>query len=133
MIRSSNAVSQIASEVDRIQLPNSMRIFLDTFKQSLLALLFITGTLSAGLLFVSYIFVQASWVIILYPSILSMRGVIGGLYSGRLSTGLHIGTINPKIFGNTKYNPKKPVFTLRKLANLLFLLWSKRLDLKKLR
>jgi len=33
---------------------------------------------------------------------LSARGVIGGLLSGRLSTGLHVGTVQPRFFGNTK-------------------------------
>ncbi|MEM2937081.1 MAG: magnesium transporter, partial [Candidatus Bathyarchaeia archaeon] len=36
------------------------------------------------------------------PPILSARGVIGGLFCGRLSTALHLGTIQPRLFGNTK-------------------------------
>jgi len=42
------------------------------------------------------------WAIAVYPAMLSARGVIGGLLSGRLSTGLHIGTVQPRFFGNTK-------------------------------
>jgi mgtE-like transporter len=42
------------------------------------------------------------WAIAIYPAILSARGVIGGLLSGRLSTELHLGTIEPRLFGNTK-------------------------------
>ena len=34
--------------------------------------------------------------------ILSMRGVIGGLFSGRLSTGLHIGTVRAGFTKNTR-------------------------------
>lgn len=38
----------------------------------------------------------------IYPGILSIRGAIGGLYSGRLSTALHLGTIKPTLFNNTR-------------------------------
>ena len=37
----------------------------------------------------------------LYPALISTR-VINGLLSGRLSTALHLGTINPQFTGNTK-------------------------------
>jgi len=42
------------------------------------------------------------WVIALYPPILSARGVIAGLFCGRLSTGLHLGTVKSRFHGNTK-------------------------------
>jgi len=48
------------------------------------------------------LFEFAPWAIAVYPAMLSARGVIGGLLSGRLSTGLHIGTVQPRFFGNTK-------------------------------
>ena len=48
------------------------------------------------------IFQLAPWALALYPAILSAKGVIGGLLSGRLGTALHLGTIYPKFFGNTK-------------------------------
>ena len=48
------------------------------------------------------LFEFAPWVIAVYPAIISARGVIGGLLSGRLSTGLHVGTVLPRFFGNTK-------------------------------
>ncbi|NIU81987.1 MAG: hypothetical protein GWN31_00540, partial [Candidatus Thorarchaeota archaeon] len=38
----------------------------------------------------------------MYPAILSGRGIIGGLFTGRLSTALHLGTIFPRVFENTK-------------------------------
>lgn len=41
------------------------------------------------------------WALVIYPGILSIRGAIGGLYCGRLSTALHLGTIKPRLFGNT--------------------------------
>jgi len=47
-------------------------------------------------------FVLAPWAIAVYPAMVSARGVIGGLLSGRLSTGLHVGTVQPRFFGNTK-------------------------------
>ena len=43
------------------------------------------------------------WALVLYPGILSMRGVINGIFSGQLSTGLHMGTITPSIRRNTRY------------------------------
>lgn len=48
------------------------------------------------------LFEFAPWAIAVYPAMISARGVIGGLLSGRLSTGLHIGTVQPRFFGNTK-------------------------------
>jgi len=48
------------------------------------------------------LFALAPWAIAVYPAMVSARGVIGGLLSGRLSTALHIGTVQPRFFGNTK-------------------------------
>lgn len=48
------------------------------------------------------LFALAPWAIAVYPAMVSARGVIGGLLSGRLSTALHIGTVKPRFFGNTK-------------------------------
>jgi mgtE-like transporter len=70
-------------------------------KQSLLTLLFDLGGIAAGLLVASSfsVFISERWIVALYPGILSMRGVIGGLFTGRLSTALHLGTINTNVFG----------------------------------
>ncbi len=38
----------------------------------------------------------------MYPAVVSVKAVITGLLTGRLSTALHLGTIYPKFFGNTK-------------------------------
>jgi len=78
--------------------------FIETFKQSFLALSFDLGGLLAGsiLLFFSDVFSFAPWVLIIYPSIISMRGVIGGFFSGRLSTALHLGTVKPNFMNNTE-------------------------------
>ncbi|MFQ5837081.1 MAG: magnesium transporter, partial [Candidatus Bathyarchaeia archaeon] len=47
-------------------------------------------------------FTKAPWTLALFPGILSIRGAIGGLFSGRLSTGLHLGTIKPSYTENTR-------------------------------
>ncbi|MCX8177767.1 MAG: magnesium transporter [Candidatus Bathyarchaeota archaeon] len=48
------------------------------------------------------LFEKAPWAVAIYPPILSARGVIGGLFCGRLGTALHLGTIQARFFGNTK-------------------------------
>jgi len=73
-------------------------------KQSLIAYSFnifgiVAGTAVALQL---RLFALAPWAIAVYPAMVSARGVIGGLLSGRLSTALHIGTVRPHFFGNTK-------------------------------
>ncbi len=73
------------------------------FKQTLLAYLFDVAGLIAGFL-VAYqldVFEHYPWALALYPALISTR-IINGLLSGRLSTGLHLGTINPQFMGNTK-------------------------------
>ena len=74
------------------------------FKETSLTFSFGLGGLFAGLMFASQlgIFKLAPWVITLYPIVTSAKGVGSGLLSGRLSTGLHLGTIHPRFLGNTK-------------------------------
>lgn len=48
------------------------------------------------------VFREVPWSMAVYPAVLSARGIIGGLLGGRLSTALHLGTIFPRIFKNTK-------------------------------
>jgi len=74
------------------------------FKETSLAFSFGLAGLFAGFMVASQlgIFRLSPWVIALYPAIISAKGVGSGLLSGRLSTGLHLGTIRPKFFGNTK-------------------------------
>jgi mgtE-like transporter len=78
--------------------------FKASLSQSLLSLSFdIFGLLTGTLLFVySGVFDQGPWAIILYPGILSVRGAIGGIFSGHLGTGLHLGTIKPVFTKNTE-------------------------------
>ena len=77
--------------------------FLRDTGQALFSLLFnFTGLVAGGV--VAYnlgIFDTIPWALLIYPGILSIRGAIGGLYAGRLSTALHLGTIKPRIFKNT--------------------------------
>ena len=80
------------------------REFGASLKQSLTAYVFNIFGIVAGTI-VAYnvgLFEKAPWAIAVYPPILSARGVIGGLFCGRLSTALHLGTIQPRLFGNTK-------------------------------
>jgi mgtE-like transporter len=76
-----------------------------TTGQSLLSLAFDLGGIIAGLTVAASLglFLREPWIIALYPGIISLRGVIGGLFAGRLSTGLHLGTIPASLSGsNTK-------------------------------
>lgn len=72
--------------------------------ESLVSLSFnLTGLIAGALLASSHgLFSEFSWAIVLYPGILSVRGALGGLFSGRMSTALHLGTIRPSLKDNTK-------------------------------
>ena len=74
------------------------------FKETSLAFSFGLAGVFAGFMVASQsgIFELEPWVLALYPAIISAKGVGSGLLSGRLSTGLHLGTVYPKFFGNTK-------------------------------
>ncbi|MEM1586430.1 MAG: magnesium transporter [Candidatus Bathyarchaeia archaeon] len=58
----------------------------------------------AGFIFALFldIFMLTPWIIAVYPTILTAKGVIAGILAGRLGTALHIGTIYPRFTGNTK-------------------------------
>jgi len=74
------------------------------FKETTLACLFDIGGLVAGFAIALQlgVFQLSPWAIALYPAVVSVKGVITGLLTGRLSTALHLGTVYPKFFGNTK-------------------------------
>jgi mgtE-like transporter len=78
--------------------------FARTLKESLGAFGFNLVGVAAGAIIASFsgLFKLAPWVILVYPSVVSARGVIGGLFCGRLSTALHLGTMQPGFLGNTK-------------------------------
>ena len=73
-------------------------------KEALIAFSFDIGGILAGFIVASHlnVFQLSPWAIAVYPAILTARGVISGLFSGRLSTALHIGTIRPRLRGNTE-------------------------------
>jgi len=77
---------------------------ISSFGQSLLSLSFNLGGILAGTFVFLHleVFSLTPWTLALFPGILSVRGAIGGLFSGRLSTGLHLGTVKPSYFENTR-------------------------------
>jgi len=86
------------------QILTNRKLYLRDTGQALLSLLFNLGGLIAGGFIASSlgVFDSIPWALIVYPGILSIRGAIGGLYSGRLSTSLHLGLVKPQLFGNTE-------------------------------
>jgi len=89
-----------------MRLANSLNyaLPLSFLKEALVAFSFNIGGILAGFIVASQlnVFQVSPWAIAVYPAILTARGVISGLFSGRLSTALHIGTIHPKLRDNTK-------------------------------
>lgn len=55
-------------------------------------------------------------LIFIYPQLLSLRGTIGGIFSGRLSTSLHLGEIRPQFAGNTP-----EFYTLLSVVSILYI------------
>jgi len=89
-----------------MRLANSLNYALPLkfLKEALIAFSFNIGGILAGFIVASQlnVFELSPWAIAVYPAILTARGVISGLFSGHLSTALHIGTIHPRLRGNTK-------------------------------
>ena len=79
------------------------RLYSTVSVQTLVALSFNVVSLFAGglLSFFSPLFSDAPWILALFPPILTIRGDISGIFSGNLTTMLHIGSVQPKIRGNT--------------------------------
>ncbi len=75
------------------------------YGRSVLSLAFNLGGIAAGFFLATSesIIGAVSWGLLLYPSVLSVKGAIGGMFSGRLSTALHIGTIKPTLTDNTEH------------------------------
>ena len=74
--------------------------------QSILSFSFDIGGLLTGAILILYFDVlsisEAPWALFLFPGILSIRGAVGGLFSGHLGTGLHLGSIKATFTKNTK-------------------------------
>ncbi|RLG50801.1 MAG: hypothetical protein DRO00_08170 [Thermoproteota archaeon] len=95
---------------------------LSTITQSLLALTFNLGSVFAGgiVSFLSYGFIEFPWILALFPPVLTIRGDIGGILSGKLGTMLNTGRVRPSFVGNTKefYLLLKSIFVLAFLDTL---------------
>jgi mgtE-like transporter len=75
----------------------------------------IVSLFAGGLLSLfSPLFSEAPWILALFPPILTIRGDISGIFSGNLTTMLHIGSVQPKIRGNTE--------AYRRLVGAIFVL-----------
>ena len=74
------------------------------FKETSIACLFDLISLIPGFIIALQlgIFSLSPWALALYPAVISVKAVITGLLTGRLSTALHLGTMYPRFFGNTK-------------------------------
>lgn len=83
----------------------NLRRFAGLYGSSIMSLSFNLGGLAAGLIIASStgVILDVRWALLMYPSVLSVRGAIGGLFSGRLSTALHIGLVNPTFRNNTRH------------------------------
>mgnify|MGYP000035216334 CR=1 FL=1 len=70
----------------------------EAFRGSLVGLIFDLAGLGAGFILFAYLSAvesAAPYLLIFYPSVLSIRGVINGIFSGNLATKLHLGTVKP--------------------------------------
>jgi mgtE-like transporter len=88
-----------------MRLPHGVNFsrFRSMLSQSTLAFSFDLGGLLAGF-FVSLAFHSINNVIflLLYPAVLTIRGNISGILSGRLGTALHTGRIQPRLRNNAR-------------------------------
>lgn len=93
-----------------------LRRVASTMLHTTVALLFNLGGLLAGRFIVSSrsSLISYPWFIALLPPILTVRGDISGIFSGRITTMLHIGTAKPSLRGNTDeyYNLVRAVIVL---------------------
>jgi len=91
-------------ESRRMRRERGFRRFLRILKEALFSYAFdLCGVLAGFIISIQMnVFMLAPWTIAAYPAVVSMRGVITGMMSGRLSTALHVGTVRPGLFGNTR-------------------------------
>jgi len=91
--------------------------------QTLLGLSFSTFSLFAGGLIAIFTpeFSKSPWILALFPPILTIRGGIGGLFSGNLATMLHLGTVKPQLRDNTSeyWNLVKSVLVMTVIDTLI--------------
>jgi mgtE-like transporter len=72
--------------------------------QTFLALSFNIISLFAGGLMAVFTpeFTASPWILALFPPVLTVRGGIGGIFSGNLATMLHLGLVKPQLRENTE-------------------------------
>jgi len=83
------------------------RTFLSAFKETLAGHFAGVGGIIAGLIIAWQLGVFRSvpghaWIIAVYPTVLTAKAVINGMFSGRLNTALYVGTVSPRFSGNMK-------------------------------
>jgi mgtE-like transporter len=98
--------------------------FLETVPgQTLLALSFNLVSLFAGGLMAVFTsrFSVSPWILALFPPVLTVRGGIGGIFSGNLATMLHLGLVKPRLRDNTPnyYGLVKSVMTITVVDTLI--------------
>jgi len=106
-----------------VELPSELHGFLPAFKQSIVTYFLDVGGLVAGFI-VTYQMglVQLSpWALAVYPGIVSAKSITSGLFSGRLCTALHLGTVHPRFMGNTRifYRLLETMIMLTLLTSLM--------------
>jgi mgtE-like transporter len=91
-------------EAARMTHESGKRSAFAAFRETLLAFAFDLGGLVAGFVVASQlgVFQLSPWAIAIYPAVLGVKGVIHGLLSRRIGTALHLGTVYPRFFNNTK-------------------------------
>ena len=99
------------------------QFFKTALGQTLLGLSYSTLSLFAGGLIAIFTpeFSKSPWILALFPPILTIRGGIGGLFSGNLATMLHLGTVKPQLRDNTSeyWNLVKSVLVMTVIDTLI--------------
>ena len=102
--------------------------FARAFKETLAGHLAGVGGILAGFIIVRQLplFQESPWAIAVYPTVLTAMGVTTGLFSGRLNTALHIGTVYPRFSGNivTFYNLFQPVLATTLALSVIMSVFS---------
>ncbi len=101
-----------------------IRQFFETVSgQALIGLSFNIISLFAGGLIAIFTpqFRQSPWILALFPPILTIRGGIGGIFSGNLATMLHLGLVKPQLRNNTDsyWNLVKSVLVITVIDTLI--------------
>jgi len=106
----------------------SSKVFFRAFKETLVGHLAGVSGMLAGFIIVWQLdlFHQSAWAVAVYPTVLTAMSVISGLFSGRLNTALHIGTVYPRFSGNigTFYNLFQPVLATTLAASIIMSVFS---------